>query len=51
MKKLDTAAYFEKVYDCPDPWGIDGKYSDKVRASILNHQFHGIYFDSGIDVC
>jgi len=51
MKKLDTAAYFEKVYDSPDPWSIDGKYSDKVRASILNHQFHGIYFDTGIDVC
>ena len=51
MKKLDTAAYFEKVYDSPDPWDIDGKYSDKFRASILNIQFHGIKFDSGVDVC
>lgn len=51
MTKLDSAAYFEKLYNTPDPWGINDKYSDKVRATILNDYFRGITFGNGIDVC
>ena len=51
MRIVDMAEYFDKFYDSPNPWNIDGKYSDQVRASILNHQFYGAYFDNGIDVC
>lgn len=51
MNKKDWAAYFEKVYETPDPWAIDGKYTDKVRAEILNNFFRGRIFRDGIDVC
>lgn len=51
MKKLEIAEYFENVMTPPNSRDIDGKYSDKFRASILNIQFHGIKFDSGVDVC
>ena len=50
QKKSPSKEQFEKLYKNPNPWNIDGTFSDLVRQKILNKLFSKNKFATGIDI-